>query len=74
LGGRRYYVTFTNDFSCHTWLTTMHMKDKMLAAYKAYAAWLSTQYGVKIKQLHSDHGGKYTVMEASIQGKSSAGS
>jgi len=46
LGRRRYYVTFTNDYSCHTWLTTMCMKDETLAAYKAYAAWLSTQHGV----------------------------
>jgi hypothetical protein len=38
LGGRRYYVTFTDDFSHHTWLTTMCMKDEMLAAYKAYVA------------------------------------
>jgi len=60
LGGRRYYVTFTDDYSCHTWLTAMHMKDEMLAAYKAYAAWLSTQHGVKIKWLRSDRGGEYT--------------
>jgi hypothetical protein len=60
LGRRRYYVMFTDDFSHHTWLTTMHMKDEMLAAYKAYAAWLSTQYGAKIKQLHLDCRGEYT--------------
>jgi len=42
LGRRRYYVTFTDDYSCHTWLTAMHMKDEMLTVYKAYAAWLST--------------------------------
>jgi hypothetical protein len=60
LGRRRYYVTFTNGFSCHTWLTTMCMKGEMLTAYKAYAAWLSTQYRVKIKWLCSDCGGEYT--------------
>jgi len=38
----------------------MHMKDEMLAAYKAYAAWLLTQHRVKIKQLCSDSGGEYT--------------
>ena len=38
----------------------MCTKDEMLAVYKAYAAWLLTQHGVKIKRLHSDHGGKYT--------------
>jgi len=60
LGGRRYYVMFTDDYSRHTWLTTMCMKDETLAAYKAYAAWLSTQHGVKIKRLRSDCGGEYT--------------
>jgi hypothetical protein len=59
LGGRRYYVTFTDDFSCHTWLTTICMKDEILVAYKAYVAWLSTQHRVKIKRLHLDHGGEY---------------
>jgi len=60
LGRRRYYITFTDDYSCHTWLTAMCMKDEMLAAYKAYAAWLLTQHRVKIKWLCSDHGGEYT--------------
>src|SRR6266850_1926582 len=60
LGGRRYYVTFTDDYSRHTWLTAMRTKDETLAAYKAYAAWLSTQHGVKIKWLRSDRGGEYT--------------
>ena len=60
LGRRRYYVTFTDDYSCHTWLTAMHTKDETLTVYKAYAAWLSTQHGVKIKWLRSDRGGEYT--------------
>jgi len=38
----------------------MRMKDETLAAYKAYAAWLSTQHGVKIKWLRSECGGEYT--------------
>jgi len=38
----------------------MRMKDETLTAYKAYVAWLSTQHGVKIKRLCSDHGGEYT--------------
>jgi len=60
LGGRRYYVMFTDDYSRHTWLTAMRTKDETLAAYKAYAAWLSTQHGVKIKWLRSECGGEYT--------------
>src|SRR6267142_3181193 len=60
LGGRRYYVTFTDDYSHHTWLTAMCTKDETLTVYKAYAAWLSTQHRVKIKRLHSDRRGEYT--------------
>jgi hypothetical protein len=60
LGGRAYYVTFTNDYSCFTKLIILQSKDQMLDAYKSFAAWAQTQKGVKIKCLHSDHGGKYT--------------
>jgi hypothetical protein len=63
LGRRRYYVTFTDDFSRYTSLTVVRSKDETLSAYKAYAAWLHTQHGVKIKRLRSDRGGEYTGAE-----------
>lgn len=34
-GGRKYYVTFTDDYSHYTWLEVLRTKDKMLEAYKA---------------------------------------
>jgi len=63
MGGRRYYVMFTDDHSHYSLLTVLCMKDKMLKAYKAYATWMYTQHSVRIKQLWSDRGGEYTGNE-----------
>jgi hypothetical protein len=51
LGGRGYYVTFTNDYSHYTKLTPLQSKDQMLDAYKTYASWAKTQHSVMIKCL-----------------------
>jgi transposase InsO family protein len=63
MGGRRYYVTFTDDYSRYTSLTAIRTKDETLEAYKQFAAWLYTQHGVRIKRLRSDRGGEYTSNE-----------
>jgi transposase InsO family protein len=63
MGKSKYYIMFTNDFSCYTRLTTMHTKDGALQAYKDYAAWADTQHGARIKRLRSDRGGEYTSRE-----------
>ena len=60
MGGRRYYVTFTDDYSRYTSLTVIRTKDETLEAYKQYAAWMYMQHGVRIKRLRSDRGGEYT--------------
>ena len=60
IGGRKYYVTFTDDFSRYTRLELLRTKDETLDAYKTFAAWAQTQHNVKIKRLRSDRGGEYT--------------
>ena len=60
LGGRAYYVTFTDDYSRFTKLTPLRTKDQTLEAYKSFASWAHTQHGVKVKRLRSDRGGEYT--------------
>ena len=60
LGGRRYYITFTDDHSRFTRLTLLRTKDKALDTYKAFASWAETQHNVRIKRLRSDRGGEYT--------------
>jgi len=39
----------TYQSPCVTSLTMLHMKDKTLEVYKAYAAWMYMQHGVQTK-------------------------
>jgi hypothetical protein len=63
LGGRKYYIAFTDDATCHMMLMVLRSKDEALDAYKAYAAWVHTQHGMHIKRLRSDRRGEYTGKE-----------
>jgi hypothetical protein len=65
LGGRKYYITFTDDYSHFTQIQLLKSKDEALQAYKDFTAWAQTQHGVKIKRLHSDCRGEYTGDEFS---------
>ena len=65
LGGRRYYITFTDDHTRFTRLELLRTKDEAFQAYKTFVAWASTQHGAKIKRLRSDRGGEYTGNEFS---------
>ncbi len=60
LGGRQYYVTFINDHMCYLSVDFLWAKSDTLEAYKAYTAWVHTQFGICIKHFHSDCGGEYT--------------
>ena len=60
IGGRKYYATFTDDYSRYTSIDLLKSKDETLNAYKTFAAWAQTQHHTKIKRLRSDRGGEYT--------------
>jgi transposase InsO family protein len=60
IGGRKYYITFTDDHTRYTWLELLRSKDEAFQAYKTFVAWAETQHGVRIKRLRSDRGGEYT--------------
>ena len=60
LGGRKYYITFTDNFSRYTWIKALRTKDEAFAAYKTFAAWAKTQHSAEVKQLRSDRGGEFT--------------
>ena len=60
LGGRKYYASFTDDYSRYTRLALLRSKDETLEANKTFAAWAKTQHNAHIKQLRSDRGGEYT--------------
>jgi len=54
IGGHKYYVSFTDDYSYYTSLNLLKYKDEALPAYKAFVAWVKNQHGVRIKRLCSD--------------------
>jgi hypothetical protein len=60
LGGRKYYVSFTDDHSCYMRLALLCAEDETMEAYKGFAAWAQTQRGAHVKRLQSDRGGEYT--------------
>jgi len=59
LGGRHYYVSFTDDKTSLTYLHLLCQKSEALDAYKVFEAWCKNQHNTHIKTLHSDRGGEY---------------
>nr|GAT43935.1 polyprotein [Mycena chlorophos] len=60
---REYYSSFTDDNTRWVRLYLQRTKDQTFDSYRAYEAWLWTQFGVKVKKLHSDRGGEYKSEE-----------
>lgn len=58
-GGRRYYVSFTDDWSRWTTVCLLWQKSKAFSAYKDFVTWLHTQLDKGVKCLHTDQGGEY---------------
>ena len=63
LSGKLYYISFTNDKTCYTCVYLLALKSKGYQAYLSFKAWLRTQHGARVKQLHSDHGREYLSNE-----------
>jgi transposase InsO family protein len=63
IGGRRYFVSFTDDYSRLTHIYLLRRKSETFGAYKTFEAWTNTQLNTKIKVLHSDRGGEYMSEE-----------
>jgi len=62
---KRYYVSFTDDYSRYTNVYFLSTKDETFESYQVYEAWLSTQHNAHIKCLRSDRGGEYLSEEFS---------
>ncbi|KAL5483092.1 hypothetical protein ACEPAI_8321 [Sanghuangporus weigelae] len=63
IGGKQYYVTFTDDSRRYSAIFILRSKSQTLNAYKTFANWCLTQHGVKIKRFHSDRGGEFTRIQ-----------
>ncbi|CAN1246025.1 Retrovirus-related Pol polyprotein from transposon TNT 1-94 [Linum grandiflorum] len=59
-GGKRYYITFIDDFSRYTKLYLLRSKDEAEEKFLTYKAEVENQLNKKIKRLRSDRGGEYS--------------
>lgn len=59
LGGRRYFITFIDDYSKYTVVYLMREKSEALEKAKEFVEMAKTQFGRKPKILRSDRGGEY---------------
>ena len=57
--GRRYYVSFTNNWSQWSTICLLRKKSEAFGAYKDFDAWVIRQLDKHIKCLHADRGGEY---------------
>ena len=60
-GGKRYYITFVDDFSRYTKLYLLRSKDEAEQMFYIYKAEVENQLNRKIKRLRSDRGGEYVT-------------
>jgi len=58
LGGYLYYLTFTNDYSCKTWIYFLENKDEVFTSFRHFKAMIENQSMNKIKILRTDNGTK----------------
>jgi hypothetical protein len=59
IGGRHYFVSFTDDHSRLTHIYLLRHKSDTFEAYRTFEAWTNTQLDHRIKVLHTDCGGEY---------------
>lgn len=58
-GGKRYFITFIDDYSRYTYEYLLEHKFEDLEVFKIYQLEVAKQLDRKIKMLRSDHGGEY---------------
>ena len=63
LGGYLYYLTFTNHYSCKTWIYFLKKKDEVFTWFRHFKALIENQTEKKIKILRIDNGTEYESNE-----------
>jgi len=61
-GGKRYYVTFVDDYSHYTKVFLLKSKDETEAMFLEYKAEVENQLDHRIKRLRSNRGGEYSTI------------
>jgi hypothetical protein len=59
LGGKRYFITFINEFSRYTWIYIIQHKSDIKMIFQMIYNLVEIQYSAKIKKLKTDNRGEY---------------
>lgn len=62
-GGKRYFITFVDDFSRKSWVYFLQHKNEALSVFKNFKALVEKESGRSIKALRTDRGGEYNSTE-----------
>ena len=62
-GGKRYIITFINDYSRKIWVYFLQEKSEAFVAFKSYKALVEKEVGNPIKVVRTDRGGEYNSHE-----------
>ena len=57
--GCKYFLTFIDDFSRHTWVYFLKLKSEVFDKFLAYKALVEKQPGHQIQRLRTYNGGEY---------------
>jgi len=63
LGGSRYFLLFTDDYSRMSWVYFLKFKSEVFENFRKFKALVEKQSGCSLKALHSDRGGEFTSKE-----------
>jgi len=63
LGGSRYFLLFTDDYSQMSWVYFLKFKSEVFENFKRFKALVEKQSGCPIVALRSDRGGEFTSNE-----------
>jgi hypothetical protein len=58
-GGRRYFVSFTDDYSRSAFIQLLSNKNQVQDALEAFVNTMETQFDKKVKAIQSDRGGEF---------------
>jgi hypothetical protein len=59
----KYFLLLMGDLSRYMWVAMIPSKDRAAAAIKDIQARVEGKSSVKLKALHTNHGGEFTMME-----------
>ncbi|KAJ7980886.1 Retrovirus-related Pol polyprotein from transposon TNT 1-94 [Quillaja saponaria] len=62
-GGKRYLITFIDDYTRKTWVYFLQEKSQAFSTFKSFKARVENETGRTIKTLRTDRGGEYCSKE-----------